>query len=515
VKRATIHAVRPEDVKRAPVGGSGLVLGGKYRLEKAIAAGGMARVWRAMHVTLNRPVAVKFVEPWGATREERIERFLREAQVAASVRHKNVVDIIDFGAVALGAKGEAEPYMVMELLDGETLDERLQRGPMTNEEAVDVALQMLSGLDAVHKAGIVHRDLKPGNVFLTEDADGVFARLLDFGISQDESDTRAHERIVVGTPEYMSPEQAYGDPLDARSDLYSVGVLLYEMLSGVLPFEDTDPQAVVELVANGTPMPLVELRPDIPEICSVVAKAMAHEVGERFETARDMRRALLEVIGGSPETTGRHSAVPRERVSGTQRRPDAPRHDDPGLPVHEERTLPRDGGAPPAPVVEAQAPRRRRWLPIAIVVIAVCSVAIAWVATRGPFSGPFPVPILGLGPGRGTDHALPPRGQGPGQGADPADPARGLGRPIDPSDPAAADPGTGAEAAPSAAAPTAEAIPVAAGAEPDPGSRPGDPSAEPEPDPGSRAGARRRRRPRRERSEASSAAGGIERELDF
>jgi len=237
LRRATITAVRPHAINRSPVGVAGMILGGKYRLEVTIARGGMARVWRATHTTLNRPVAVKFVDPVGSTKEETIERFLREAKVAASVRHKNVVDIIDFGVVpAQSGQREGEPYMVMELLEGETLDQRLIRGTMSNDEVLEVALQILSGLDAVHSAGIIHRDLKPGNVFLTHDHDGVFARLLDFGISMDQLEAGASEKMVVGTPEYMSPEQAFGDPLDARSDLYSVGVMLYEMMTGVPPF---------------------------------------------------------------------------------------------------------------------------------------------------------------------------------------------------------------------------------------------------------------------------------------
>jgi serine/threonine protein kinase len=317
MSRATIHAVRPEDVVRSGAGAPGTILGGKYRLEAAIARGGMARVWRATHTTLNRPVAVKFVDSFGITEEERIQRFLKEAKVAASVRHKNVVDIIDFGT-----SREGEPYMVMELLEGETLDARLARGPMSADEAIDVTLQILSGLDAVHRAGIVHRDLKPGNVFLTDDNDGIFARLLDFGISQGADEGNySEERIVVGTPEYMSPEQAFGEPLDARSDLYAVGVLLYEMLSGTLPFEDADPQKVVELVAHGTAAPLARLRPDILNVSLVVDCAMSKEAPQRYASAREMRRALLDGIG-APEHTGRHvSAIPRDsRVSGLQSR---------------------------------------------------------------------------------------------------------------------------------------------------------------------------------------------------
>ncbi|AKF06010.1 serine/threonine-protein kinase [Sandaracinus amylolyticus] len=371
--RSTIHAIRPSEVERAPVGVPGVILGGKYRLDEAIARGGMARVWRATHVTLNRPVAVKFVDAWGATPEERNERFLREAKVAASVRHRHVVDIIDFGTSRNG-----EPYMVMELLEGETLDQRLGRGPVPVDEVIEIAAQLLSGLDAVHRAGIVHRDLKPGNVFLTHDeVDGVFARLLDFGISQgaDEIATES-DRVVVGTPEYMSPEQAFGEPLDARSDLYAVGVVLYEMLSGVLPFEDPDPQKVVELVAHGTPAPLLSMRPDIPEICAVIARAMSPMPEARFDSAREMRRALLDAVGRGPDVTGRSSAVPRDsRVSGLQAR---------AVATVAASGVTRSGETLAETLAPPEGPRARtRWTVMAVVLLVVVGAGAMWLAMQG------------------------------------------------------------------------------------------------------------------------------------
>jgi serine/threonine-protein kinase len=295
------------------------MLGGKYRLERRIATGGMASVWKATHVTLDRPVAVKFIDAGSTDGDEaRIERFLREAKVAASVRHKNVVDILDFGVLEHG--GVAEPYMIMELLEGEPLDRLLARGAVPTEAAVDIARQMLSGLDAVHRAGIVHRDVKPGNVFLTDDSDGRFARVLDFGISQDADG--ASDGTIVGTPEYMSPEQAYAEPLDRRSDLYSVGVILYEMLAGALPFDDPNPLVVIQKVAEGTYEPLEKLRPDIPLLCRVVACAMSMVPEERYDNAREMQRALADAMG-MPDTTGRFSVPGDRRVSGEYPKRDA------------------------------------------------------------------------------------------------------------------------------------------------------------------------------------------------
>ena len=307
--RQTIQPIRPQEIGPPSAASVGLVLGGKYRLEAPIARGAMGRVWRAVHTTLHRPVAIKFVESVGWTGDQLTERFLREAQVAASVRHKNVVDILDFG-VAATPNGD-EPYMVMELLEGQGLDDRLRQGPLSVGETVRITRQVLNGLDAVHGAGIVHRDLKPANVFLSEDQDGLFAHLLDFGISLDATGQSSISGVVIGTPEYMSPEQAFGDPLDQSSDLYSVGVMLYEMLSGMVPFEDDDPKVVVDLVAHEVAPSLQTLRPDLPDLCAVVDRAMSRTAGERFDDARSMRRALLAAAPVASERTDNVPTTPQ------------------------------------------------------------------------------------------------------------------------------------------------------------------------------------------------------------
>jgi serine/threonine protein kinase len=390
---------RPEEV--TPIGAPGLMLGGKYELEEPIARGGMARVWRARHVTLNRPVAVKFVEGAGAGKE-RIERFLREAKVAASVRHKNVVDILDFGVLDLLDR-EPEPYMVMELLEGETLADLVSRGPVDVHELVSIALQLLSGLDAVHRAGIVHRDLKPGNVFLTHDHDGTFARVLDFGISQETDEAETSSALIVGTPEYMSPEQAMGAPLDARADLYSIGVILYEMLSGRVPFEHEDGQRVLEMLMTDVPTPVIKLRPDAPELCAVVDTAMARAPESRFTSAREMRRAVLEAAG-IPETTDRSSLSHELRPSGTRRREDlitmpellpAPEPSEAAAEAAPVRTTSVPPAATPVEPVPSVKAADRRWMGMAAVGAALAIGVGTWAAQVEPAARSIESPSIG------------------------------------------------------------------------------------------------------------------------
>ncbi|MCC6876226.1 MAG: protein kinase [Sandaracinaceae bacterium] len=388
MSRATIHAVRPEDTRPPVAATAGVVLGGKYRLDEPIARGGMARVWRATHVTLGSPVAVKFIERVDTDRADTTERFLREARVAASVRHKNVVDIIDFGVVSAG--GYDEPYMVMELLEGKALDHLLGERALSTGEAVELTLQILNGLDAVHRAGIVHRDMKPANVFVSEDQDGLFARLLDFGISLESDGPASAERVVVGTPEYMSPEQAFGDPLDARSDLYSVGVILYEMLSGLVPFEDPDPKKVIDLVATSSPPPLAQVRSDIPQLCGLVDRALARSPADRFEDARAMRRALLELTGGA-DATGSH-ALRRQTLDGwgasftldgSSDRAAKPTID----PLRDsgERPIVRPPDSVPAVVhVTPRPARRTAWIPYAVALALLAAGLLGWALWPSP-----------------------------------------------------------------------------------------------------------------------------------
>ena len=289
-----------------------VVLAGKYRLGAAIGCGGMGTVHRATHVLLQRPVAVKMMH---ANDDPQLgERFLREAQVAAAARHPNVVDIIDFGTT-----DDGQPFMVMELLEGQSLRELYESGAeLTLDEQLDVMVQVLKGLEAVHRAGIVHRDLKPANVFLTEQEDGTLrARLLDFGISftvdreQQVDDEASSHRILAGTPEYMSFEQCEGRAdIDERADVHAIGVILYELFSGgVLPFEGCNPGAVLFQVMSGRHVPLIDLRPDLPELAALVERCMAPDRDDRPQSARELRKALL-LASGRPEGPSSQRSIP-------------------------------------------------------------------------------------------------------------------------------------------------------------------------------------------------------------
>jgi len=270
----------------------GWTVDGRYRLIEQIADSGNSVVWRAEHVRLGQEIAVKLVEPTKA------DRFLREAKVAAAIKHRHVVQILDVGTY------EGWPYMAMELLDGLTLHERLHGGPLELDDVVRVTAQILGGLAAVHDAGMAHRDLKPENVILQRDSDGEYPKLLDFGISKrvdSETGPRLRsvvpttESVIVGTPEYMSPEQARNLPnIDRRTDVFSMGSIVYEMLTGCRAFEGKTTADVLIRVATTEPTPLRALRPDLdPAVDEFIAQAMSKDPAKRFRDARQMRHALL------------------------------------------------------------------------------------------------------------------------------------------------------------------------------------------------------------------------------
>jgi serine/threonine-protein kinase len=318
----------------------------RYRLDALIGEGGMAEVWRAWDLTLQRPVAVKLLFARDARDEDvLVSRFLREARIAASVQHRNVIHIVDFGTTP-----ENQPFMVMELLEGETLAARLRREKrLSVADAVQIANLTLRGLSAVHAVGIIHRDLKPDNVYLKTEGDFVYPKILDFGISRSiepasgqRSALTTRDGVIVGTPEYMSPEQARGvKRLDYRTDIYSMGVVLYEALSGRLPYASENVGDLIIQIVRGGARKLHEFVPEVPvTISDVIARAMSRNPSDRFSDATAMQETLLaaaaEVLGEGQARA--LSDLPPQRPS-----PPGP------VPVHMRTTR-----RPPSPVPRTQ-----------------------------------------------------------------------------------------------------------------------------------------------------------------
>jgi serine/threonine-protein kinase len=284
----------------------GLLLGGKYRIESVIADGGTSRVYRATQEPLGRPVAVKLLRSTSQSGEAVLaERLLREAAAAAALRHPNVVVIHDVGVL-----DDGRCYVVMELLEGRNLAEELRRGPMPPAQVIDLFSQVLRGLRHAHRAGFVHRDMKPANILLATSEDGtIVPKILDFGIvkqvgradldgggtSGDEAPDLTQVGTFLGTPQYVSPEQACGHEPDPRADLYSVGVMLYRALCGKLPFERTSSEAYVAAHVQAAVPPMSERAPDVPvppELEQIVRRCLEKSPDRRYPDADALRRAL-------------------------------------------------------------------------------------------------------------------------------------------------------------------------------------------------------------------------------
>ncbi|WP_437967778.1 serine/threonine-protein kinase [Sorangium sp. So ce260] len=296
----------------------GLLVDNKYRLAERIGGGGMGDVFRAEHVLAGRAVAIKFLHPELADNSELSHRFFQEAQAVNRIRHPNIVDVIDAGV------GELGPYIVMEHLDGESLGMALARfGRLDMEAAVGVAIPVLEALDAAHRAGIIHRDLKPENIFIAFDPSrgSAVVRLLDFGIAKvldsDGPSPRTRTGVVFGTPDYLSPEQATGEsPLDGRSDLFSVGVLLYEVLTGTRPFRAPTAVATAFRVVHAEVPTLASAGVTVdPRLEAIVQRLLQKDPAKRFQTAGDVVRELERV---APEPPRRTAAL--GRLINVQRR---------------------------------------------------------------------------------------------------------------------------------------------------------------------------------------------------
>ncbi len=272
----------------------GRFLDDKYRIEAFLSAGGMGSVYRAQHVMLGKTVAVKVIKNELVTSDEIISRFQREARAASNLDHPNIVTVYDLGQTSDGTL-----YIAMEFIDGPSLRDAIRRGgPMPAGRAVDILRQVASALSAAHRRQIVHRDLKSHNLMLAADDDGRdIVKLVDFGIAKtfDESTQLTAAGYMMGTPHYMSPEQAAGKAVDHRADIYSLGVILYEMLTGEVPFGDDSLTSVLVKLATEVPLRPSIRRPDLgvpPALEAVAMRCLEKNPDDRFQSADEFAVAL-------------------------------------------------------------------------------------------------------------------------------------------------------------------------------------------------------------------------------
>ena len=280
----------------------GVVLQDTYRLDRAIGEGGMGTVYEGVHVRLNNRVAVKVMARELASNREALERFRREAEITSQLGHPHIVHVFDFGTAPAG-----EPYLVMELLQGEDLDHRIRRvGRLPLAVAAHVVKQAASALAATHAKGIVHRDLKPANLFVLDlEGESDFVKVVDFGISKVRSAATKLTRnsVLVGSPNFMSPEQAQGkvDEVDHRTDQWALACITWEMLAGRSPFLGDDLAAVLYCVIHEEPSPLATKVPGIPaEVETVLRRALSKRKADRFPTVTAFARSFADAATARP-----------------------------------------------------------------------------------------------------------------------------------------------------------------------------------------------------------------------
>ena len=264
---------------------------GRYRVLGRLGVGGMATVYLAEDSSLGRKVALKVMAERYAEDGEFVERFRREAQAAARLNHPNIIAVYDRG------EADGRPYIAMEYLQGRTLKQVIQKeGPLPPERAIAVAMQVLSGLRYAHEHGVVHRDVKPHNVLVGDDGR---IKVTDFGIAHAGDPQMTEVGSIVGTAQYLSPEQARGRSVGPQTDVYSLGVVLYEMLAGRVPFEGDSSVAIAMQHVSDEPPPLRSLVPDVPEsLALVVAHSMLKEPDQRYGSADEFSADLDRVRRG-------------------------------------------------------------------------------------------------------------------------------------------------------------------------------------------------------------------------
>jgi beta-lactam-binding protein with PASTA domain/predicted Ser/Thr protein kinase len=354
------------------------VFDGRYKVVRKLGTGGMANVYLAEDQELGRRVAIKMLDDRHAQDEQFVERFRREAKNAAGLSHPNIVSIYDRG------QAEGTYYIAMEYLEGRTLKELLvARGPTPLAVAIDYARQILAAIGFAHRNGIVHRDIKPHNVIVAPDGR---LKVTDFGIARSVTSQMTEAGSIIGTAQYLSPEQAKGAPVTPPSDLYSVGIVLYEMLTGTVPFTGDTPLEIAMKHLSATPEPPSEQRSEIPhELDSIVLRALAKDPADRYQSAEEMDADLARAARGqtvAPETEEAATHVLRgdgAMTLSTARTEITPRP----VTVVPPGTPPPY--APPTGFYEYEEPRRPRsiwpWL-LALVLVAAAAVAGWYVYTK-------------------------------------------------------------------------------------------------------------------------------------
>ena len=379
-----------------PVLRAGQVIGGRYRVLGLIGRGGMGVVYAAVHELTQRKVALKVVDSDGSDLPALRDRFLSEARTAAAVRHPNIVDVLDMG-MHLGA-----PYLVMELLEGRALDAIVdEQRPVPPHELLSWLFPIMGALCTLHDAGIVHRDVKPSNIFLGRTGgQGILPKLLDFGLARAASDTRlTRSGLVIGTPLYMAPEHAAGGVVGPAADVWSMGVVLFECITGTLPFSATDRSVLAAQVLAGHVRPIRQVCADVPPLLAeAVDRALQRDLGQRHASMRALAQALVRAAVaheialpdnpdplGLPEFPGWRAAAQR-------------------LPAHSSKTTAELISKPwpalgPAPITQLS---RRRYGYLALALLAALALG-AWLfdrfsarapegALRPSVAGPQPLP---------------------------------------------------------------------------------------------------------------------------
>jgi eukaryotic-like serine/threonine-protein kinase len=322
-----------------------------YRIVGKLGAGGMGVVYRAEDTKLGRTVALKFIAPQEIESAEEKARFLHEAQAAASLSHPNICVVHEID------EADGRLFMAMEYVEGESLKDRIARGPLKIDEALDIAAQIAQGLDAAHRKSVIHRDVKPANIMIEA---GGLVKIMDFGLAKMSGQSKLTKTgTTLGTTAYMSPEQARGEEADRRSDVWSLGAVIYEMVAGRTPFKGDYEQAVLYSILNEAPEPMTAVRAGVPlELDRIVAKALAKDPAERYQHAdeliADLRALRKSLEPGMASRTGTAGALPRFAAAGAKQ--------------------------PPGASLETGAPAKPSKRRLAKILIPICAAAAAIVA---------------------------------------------------------------------------------------------------------------------------------------